>query len=158
MPELPAWGINDLNRLVTFRRGSGVVTECKNLEDMKAWAHRMQAFEACLIGVFDAKVAAGIDLRMVLEGNAPRALSPKAQSLFPRALASAAHISTNLDAYVETRENFEWFRKINPTTLNLDYEMLSWETPDEPSHREREDQRKGARRLPRRPHEDTQLR
>jgi hypothetical protein len=97
---------------------------------VKVWGRRIQAFEACLIGFSEAKLPVGVELRMVLEGNAPRTLSPKAQSLFPRALASAAHISTNVDAYVETRDNLEWFDNINPMTLNLDYEMKTWETLD----------------------------
>ncbi|KAF2450699.1 hypothetical protein P171DRAFT_479780 [Karstenula rhodostoma CBS 690.94] len=128
--ELPAWGINDLNRLATFRRGSAVVTEYNNKDDMKVWPNRMRAFEACLIGMSLANLPSHVELRMVLEGNAPRPLSPNAQSLFRRALSSVAHISTNVDAYVDSRENIGWLEKINPTTLALDYEMFPWECPD----------------------------
>lgn len=128
--EPPAWGIHDLNRLAAFRRGNAVVTEYRTQEDMKVWPKRMMAFEASLIGMSLANLPARVELRLVLEGNASRTLSPKAQSIFRRALSSAAHVSTNLDAYVETRDNMEWLEKINPETLDLDYEMAAWESPD----------------------------
>lgn len=127
--EPPAWGINDLNRLITFKRGNAVVVGYRYLDDSKVWPNRIEAFEAALIGMSDAKLPAHVELRMVLEGNATRPLSPSAQPLFLHALSSAAHVCTNVDTYVDSRENVDWLSKINPMTLNLDYNFGIWEAP-----------------------------
>jgi len=108
-----------------------VVTQYGSFRDTKVWANRIKAFEAALIGMSDAKLPSRVELGMVLEGNAPRPLSPVAQSIFAKALSSAAHIYTNVDAYEESRDNMEWLTKIDPITLNLDYDMGLWEAPDE---------------------------
>ncbi|KAK7181923.1 hypothetical protein DPSP01_009520 [Paraphaeosphaeria sporulosa] len=122
----PAWGINQLNHLTTFKRGSAVVTEYSNQDDIKVWPKRMMALEACLVGRSLANLPARVELRMVLEGNAPRPLSPKAHFLFRRTLASATHITTNLDTYAETPENADWLEKINPKLLDVDYDTPAW--------------------------------
>lgn len=123
------WGINQLNQLVEFKYGEAVVTENQFISDTKMWPKRLQAFEAMLIGFFDAKLSAQVDLRLILEGNAPRPLSPKAQPLFAKALSSAAHLSTNVDTYSEVRKNLCWLSKINPVSLSLNYETNAWEAP-----------------------------
>ncbi|KAJ4358121.1 uncharacterized protein N0V89_002700 [Didymosphaeria variabile] len=130
--EPPAWGIKDLNRLVTFKRGKAVVIGYQYPDDLKVWSTRIKAFEAALIGMANAKLPVHVELRMVLEGNAPRPLSPTAQPLFLHVLSSAAHFSTNVDTYVDSRENVDWLSKINPMTLNLDYDLGAWEAPDAP--------------------------
>ncbi|KAL5429382.1 hypothetical protein PMIN04_000185 [Paraphaeosphaeria minitans] len=126
----PAWGINQLDRTVTFKRGSGVVTEYTTQDDLKVWPMRMMALEACLTGMSFANLPAHVELRMILEGTAPRPLSPKTQFLFRRALASAAHITTNLDTYAETGENTNWLEMINPKSLDFDYDTPAWTPVD----------------------------